>query len=198
MPREMVFLRPPVGRPRSSSGDWNARCINCHATHGKPRLRSGASDTATNVAEFGIACEACHGPATRHAEANRNPLLRYSSHLSERPDDTIVQPTRLNPRASSLVCGQCHAVWMHEKANEARADREGLSFRPGDDDARHRILVRPSVNGQSPELRDLLLREPDAIDSVFWSDGMIRVSGRDTTGSSTRPVSSGRPSRDGR
>jgi hypothetical protein len=183
VPREMVFLRPPVGRPRSTSGDWNARCINCHATHGKPLVRAGAAgETATNVAELGIACEACHGPANRHAQANRNPLLRYASHLTDRPDATIVQPTRLNPRTSSLVCGQCHGVWMHEKANEARANVAGLSFRPGDGDARHRILVRPSVNGQSAEVRELLLREPDAIESVFWSDGMIRVSGREYNG----------------
>ena len=188
VPRNMVFLRPPVARLTSSSGDWNGRCINCHATHGKPLVRAGTTgETATNVAEFGIACEACHGPASRHADANRNPLRRYVSHLTGSPDSTIVQPARLDPRSSSLVCGQCHAVWMHEKANEQRANVEGLSFRPGDDVARNRILVRPSVTGQSPELAALLLREPDAVDSVFWSDGMIRVSGREYNGLADSP-----------
>ena len=33
MPRTMVFLRPPVNRPPSATGNWNVMCINCHVTH---------------------------------------------------------------------------------------------------------------------------------------------------------------------
>src|SRR4051812_21180320 len=38
MPRSMVFLAPPTPWPESTTGRWNSICINCHTTHGKPRL----------------------------------------------------------------------------------------------------------------------------------------------------------------
>src|SRR5437764_901077 len=65
----------------------------------------------TNAAEFGIACEACHGPSGEHARLNRSPQRRYWFHLTGKPDATIVQPGRLSASRSSQVCGQCHAFW---------------------------------------------------------------------------------------
>ncbi|MCH8276099.1 MAG: AAA family ATPase, partial [Bacteroidetes bacterium] len=93
-------------------------CIVCHTTLGKTAFdtpyRSEPFETQaidTTVAEFGIACESCHGPAQVHVEANRNPLRRYGLHVTDDADPTIVLPTRLDPERSSQVCGQCHSVW---------------------------------------------------------------------------------------
>src|SRR5439155_15199477 len=107
IPRAMVFLRPPVSRPPSATGLWNAMCINCHVTHGKSKVDLPNGRTAdSSVAEFGIACEACHGPADRHVAVHRNPWRRYWAHLVSGRDPTIVQPATLEPKAASQVCGQ--------------------------------------------------------------------------------------------
>ena len=181
IPRRMVFLRPPLASPPSTTGVWNSLCINCHATHGKPRLGGDAGGAAdTTVADFGIACESCHGPGDAHVRENQSPSRRYRLHLAGGADPTVVQPTRLQPKVASQVCGQCHGVWMHASPEaEVRAGQDGLSYRPGGDVLDDRVLVRPAVDRDSPRLREVLKRNPDAIASVFWPDGMVRVSGRE-------------------
>src|SRR5262249_11941094 len=108
IPRNSAFLRPHENSFASETGRWNALCNQCHTTHGQPRIGSDTIDT--RVAEFGIACEACHGPGEAHVAANRDPLRRYGRHLSSTSDPTIVQPQRLTHRLSSQVCGQCHSI----------------------------------------------------------------------------------------
>ncbi|MEE9264900.1 MAG: multiheme c-type cytochrome, partial [Vicinamibacteria bacterium] len=108
IPREDVFLRPPnAGRFFAL---WNNSCIDCHSTAGKVGFDFDDELFDSQVAEMGIACEACHGPAEAHVVANRDPLRRYLHHLTDKVDATIVNPDRLSHRASSQVCGQCHGV----------------------------------------------------------------------------------------
>lgn len=185
IPRRMVFLRPPVAWPPSSTGQWNGLCINCHATHGKPQLNMAgpAAGADTQVAELGIACEACHGPGEHHARSNQNPARRYSLHLAGGSDPTTVHPPSLDPGRGSQVCGQCHGVWMlANPTDEQRANVEGLSYRPGGDVFSERILARPSKQPVPAQVQSLLARDPDLLQSLFWSDGMIRVSGREFNG----------------
>jgi hypothetical protein len=190
LPRRSVFLRPPTDRSSSETGRWNDVCINCHTTHGQRRFSAPygsqpiESLTAdTEAAEFGIACEACHGPGTAHVAANRNPLRRYSLHFAGRSDPTIVQPARLDARRSSQVCGQCHSVWeFPDRAAERRANETGFPYMPGDDLLLSRFVAQPAANQDSPTLRRLLTAYPGYLDDSFWPDGMIRVSGREYNG----------------
>ena len=80
------------------------------------------------VAEFGIACEACHSEGREHIDANRNPLRRWKLHLTESADATIANAKRMKGPESALVCGQCHSVWafngMEAKARLEPARRE--------------------------------------------------------------------------
>ena len=104
VPRESVFLRPAAGMFSAEEGRWNTVCIQCHATHGRSRAaRPGGPDT--HVAEFGIACEACHGPAHEHVARNRLPHRRYDRHWREdAADETITNPPSTSPVTSrSLV-----------------------------------------------------------------------------------------------
>ena len=79
MSRDSHFLAPEGDQ--FGAGDWNEGCIHCHATRGQPRTAHGAAET--RVAEFGIGCESCHGPAANHVSLNRSPQRRYALHFSE-------------------------------------------------------------------------------------------------------------------
>jgi len=190
IPRRAAVMRPPSASHVSETGAWNGICLACHTTNGQPQLDTpfGSQPILTQTAdtratEFGVACESCHGPADQHARANRNPLRRYAAHLTGQPDPTIVQPLRLTPQRSSQVCGQCHAFWEFADAqSERHANSRGLPYRPGDDLAATRFIVQPTKNLDSPAMKAFLESDAGFIRDIFWSDGMVRATGREYNG----------------
>ena len=193
IPRDAALLHPAVEGASSETGRWNAVCINCHATAGKRRFEApenvaeaGAPALAadTRVAELGIACEACHGPSAEHARLNRNPLHRYRQYLTGEADRAaVVQPALLTPALSSQVCGQCHGVWeYYDQPAERQANSGGLPYRPGDELVTTRFVVQPTRNRSAPTMQGLLAAYPGYLRDSFWSDGMVRVSGREYNG----------------
>ncbi len=189
IPRAMANLHPPGQAVSTQNGHWNAICIVCHTTNGKTKFdtpyRSQPIETQvvdTTVAEFGIACESCHGPAEQHVEANRSPLRRYRLHVGDERDPTIVQPALLDARRGSQVCGQCHSVWeFYDPTDERQANAGGLPYRPGDELTDTRFVAQPTVDTSSPSMMTLA-QDPEFIRGSFWSDGKIRVSGREYNG----------------
>src|SRR5260221_2958056 len=162
----------------------------CNATTGRtsfdtplgsqPPLTQTADTTA---AQFGIACESCHGPAGEHARVNRSPARRYQLHLTGGADSTIVQPARLNARRASQICGQCHSFWeFSDPQAERRANVQGLPYRPGDELTATRFIVQPTTNGDSPTMKAFLEEDPGFIRDIFWADGMVRATGREYNG----------------
>ena len=182
VPRDSIFLQPPQAPQAPSEGRWNASCIACHTTLGQPRIdTSGAFDT--RVAEFGIACEACHGAGEEHVAHNRSPLARYRSHLGGGSDATIVQPKKLDHERASYVCGQCHATWLFNGPAGMRDWNEhGPRSRPGADPPPTVWLLQPSRAGTDPRIAGLIARESSYLEGQFWSDGVVRVSGREYGG----------------
>jgi len=163
--RRSAFVGPQSDPHNSRLGSWNIVCLKCHSTHARPRIlikgkSEGAADT--KIAEFGISCESCHGPAAEHIRANQNPARRYLQRLSDEPDPTIVNPARLDPMLSTQVCGSCHSD-LEYGFNEASLQEwleHGFRYRPGDDLRKH---FPPDFSGEDQ----------------FWSDGLIRVAGRE-------------------
>ncbi|HJZ71690.1 MAG TPA: hypothetical protein VKE51_08100 [Vicinamibacterales bacterium] len=190
IPRRAAIMAPPTAAHYSETGAWNGICLSCHATLGQPRFDTpfgsrpiGDQSADSRTVEFGIACEACHGPGERHADANRNPLRRYTLHLTRAADTTIVQPARLDPRRGAQVCGQCHSFWeFADAASEGEANARGLPYRPGDDLAATRLVVQPTKNLETPAMRRFLAEDAGFIRDIFWSDGMIRATGREYNG----------------
>ena len=67
IPRDSAFLRTPRPTYESENGRWNRVCCQCHSTHPKPNVKTDNSEEEqyswnTEIVEFGISCEACHGP----------------------------------------------------------------------------------------------------------------------------------------
>jgi hypothetical protein len=165
LPFGSLVLAPPNNTQYDSGGEWNELCILCHSTHGQPRVVDG-QPVDSRVAEFGIACEACHGPGAEHVRANQNPIRRLALRLGDDADETIVNPARLPPVRSAQVCGQCHAV--QALADPERWLREGESYRPGDE----LFSTRIQAHADDPALQE----------TRFWPDGRVRVGGREYSG----------------
>ena len=188
--RSAVVLHPPDQSVATFDGHWNAVCVACHTTAPKTKFdtpfRAEPFDQQTvdtTTAEFGIACESCHGPGDEHIRANRSPVRRYLSHISDQPDSTITQPASLDPQRSSQVCGQCHSVWEFYTADDERAaNADGFPYRPGDELTDTRFVAQPMRNLNDPTMLDFLEQDAEFVRGSFWADGMVRVSGREYNG----------------
>jgi hypothetical protein len=182
VPRDAIFIKPPVTLTPGPAGRWNASCIACHTTYGRP-LIDARGHFDTRVAELGIACEACHGPADAHVQHNASPLERYRRHLHAETSADIVQPAQLSHERSSLVCGQCHATWLHDgPAGMRRWNEHGFAYRPGGDPADSMLLMQPMAAARDARVARVIAEEPQMVSAQFWSDGQVRVSGREFNG----------------
>jgi hypothetical protein len=144
-----------------------------------PRLGAdGALDT--RVAEFGIACEACHGPGRQHVVENSTPWRRYLTRWIAKGDDSIANPRKLGARGASEMCGQCHGVWQFRtQGDHAHWNEHGFPYRPGDDPNTTQVLFQPSLREREPLVARIMQQLPGYTAGTFWSDGMERVSGRE-------------------
>lgn len=182
VPRVSVFLNPPNQvEPRKV---WNRDCLPCHTTGGRAGYEpGGVGQPHTFLAEPGISCEACHGPAEDHAAVNRDPRRRYSQHLSGDPDDSVVQPLLLEGRRGSQVCGRCHSLHtQYDGESWAETFVDGPRYRPGEELDDEIYVVQPETLAASPLMEQFASERPGMLDEWFWSDGMIRVVGREYNG----------------
>jgi predicted CXXCH cytochrome family protein len=176
-PLHDTFLRDPKIAPTKHI--WNVNCIKCHTTGPQPRPGSGGV-LDTRAGEIGIACEACHGPAEEHVRLHQNPLRRATLHLRGETLTDIVNPRKLPAARSSQICGQCHGIkWITDPQGFLR---DGFSYRPGMDLEESTPIVRPLRLDQQPWLREPLRRSPNFLPEHYWSDGEVRVSGREFSG----------------
>lgn len=184
VPRGSTFIRPPDLPHRSEI--WNVVCSRCHATGIEPRVDAAARTVNTRAAELGISCEACHGPGQRHVE------LRLAQTGSPKPAELateIVHPRKIEPARASQICGFCHSMkWIDQSENWRQA---GFRYRPGDDLEETTPIIRPSRVEDVPGLAQFLARSPELLHDFFWSDGMIRVSGREYNGLIESPCAAG-------
>jgi len=169
----------------TNAGLWNHTCLKCHVTNPRSRIQDFQDGRGvvmdTHLAEFGIACEACHGPGEDHVVANQNPIHRYAQRFDDGTDNTITNPRRLDHRKASQVCGICHGITTMGGAEEEVLWREqGNTFRPGDEIEDHRKIV--SFQADPKLLEKIQQVNPEYLVDRFWSDGMIRVSGREFNG----------------
>lgn len=183
IPRRSAFLRPPTMDKEDELGRWNGICVNCHSTH--PRSRppeSGEENWDTRVSEFGITCEACHGPGEDHVAFHQT-----KTDGEQLANDPIVNPLNLPHETRSDMCGQCHGMMMVSIKDEADKEHyfeHGRGFRPGTelDDAPFLQVVRASKEHTGSDT----FRKFDSLPGVtighFWPDGQLRVTGRDYSG----------------
>lgn len=177
VPNEATLLRPPDD---GIVYTWNRVCIQCHAVAGTPGWDARTGEVDTRVAELGIACEACHGPGRRHVDAHALPWSRALATADDDADATIVQPADLVASATNDVCGQCHGITVAH--DEAAWLQHGPTHAPPDPLALASTLVRHPARADQALLDDVLADDADFLVDRFWSDGMVRVTGRELNG----------------
>jgi hypothetical protein len=148
---------------------WDPNCVFCHNVKAQPRYDETENRFDTEVAELGIACGACHGPAAAHAAAAASPLTRALWRLDPHRDRLIVQPEKLSAERSLMVCGHCHGQRLPEPRSRIRQLMvEGDPYNAGGDLAEyyqpvgHETAVSTRTGGLSFATR-------------FWNNGSPRL-----------------------
>ena len=176
VPRNDAFIRDPHFEPRPEQ--WNKVCIRCHTTGARPMRDSEKQVYDTHVAELGISCEACHGPGETHLALEQK--RRRDGTAPGQSRSEIVQPAHLDHVRSSQVCGFCHSMKWYEET--LGWHQNGFSYRPGDDLEKTTPIIRPTRLAEQPWLTNYLSTSLDNFNGFFWSDGMVRVTGREFNG----------------
>ena len=109
---------------------WNHMCADCHSTDVRKGYVAAADSFHTTFSEIDVACEACHGPSSRHVGwAERPRLIRWlwtseppPARLTERrgvrwSSDTgggaITRSALRTTDHEIEMCAQCHARRVH-------------------------------------------------------------------------------------
>lgn len=187
IPLQHSFLAPPSHGFETQTAQWNNRCVRCHATF--PEMKSTGEPLVydTRVTEFGISCEACHGPAGNHAAIQRNaknPDPNFDTNLM----DQVVNPKELDHQLSTAVCASCHS--LHKPAFW----KPHIAGQPLGRD--RRLIDSDGIKQRMDEMEDA--REPDDeeeeessvhrgetdefLAGLFWPDGHPRVTGSEYNG----------------
>lgn len=127
-----------------------AKCSGCHTT-GFEFYKDAAAGhwkaKENGKGEIGIACERCHGPASKHvAEAE---AAKASGKTLDPAATTIVHPLKdLNPLQQTQVCAQCHGRNTNKKISDISFQQ---GFLPGDVDMTSRSRFWTYSNTSNPD-----------------------------------------------
>ncbi|HEY4953806.1 MAG TPA: cytochrome c3 family protein [Gemmatimonadaceae bacterium] len=112
--------------------NWNHMCADCHSTGVRKGYDAATDEFHTTRSEINVACEACHGPGSRHSMRMAYP--RWVRRIAWRDDGSL--PARLTERRDVRwsrdsaattayrstpritdheieVCAQCHSRRLH-------------------------------------------------------------------------------------
>ncbi|HKQ03608.1 MAG TPA: cytochrome c3 family protein [Blastocatellia bacterium] len=167
------FFYPDSDNYFQHQAPWDANCVFCHNVKAQPNFDSNRRFN-TEVAELGIACGACHGPAAAHAEEAASPLTRTLWRFSKNAATDIVQPRKLTAERSLMVCGHCHGQRVPEPVGRIQEIlSKGDPFNAGDDLAR---FYKPVTRETVIERKDQQGHDNSySFASRFWADGSPRL-----------------------
>jgi predicted CXXCH cytochrome family protein len=108
-PNERVDHRDELHWTKPSQ-NWNYMCGECHATDYRKNYDATTNSYKTTAARFDVGCQACHGPASRHAEwAKRAGNTADKAPRGERKRDFDIDLAEKDSRAQIDTCARCHS-----------------------------------------------------------------------------------------
>lgn len=159
------FFHPDSDNFNQHVAQWDTNCVFCHNVKAQPNFNFNTRMAATEVAELGIACGACHGQGAEHAEMASSPLTRAKWHLDDTAKTGIVNPLKLDSDRGMMICGHCHGQRVPEPTDRIREIMtKGDPFDAGEDLAEYYTPVshETKIGNVSFEQR-------------FWADGSPRL-----------------------
>ena len=147
--------------------EWNSNCVFCHNVKAQPGFDWDAKSWNTEVAELGIACGACHGPAGEHAQRALSPIVRYRWHLrdSTAAPIAVTNPAKLDSDRSAMICGHCHGQRLPDPPDRIRTIlSNGDPYDAGEDLRKFYKAVQ-----HDDQVGDF------SFASRFWADGSPRL-----------------------
>ncbi len=102
----------------------STQCNGCHTT--------GFNSDTYQFSEYGIGCEACHGPGSMHVQTKKQSLNTECNICHNEPAD---EDQHIIVSVKNSVCGQCHSRGQQTIDNEhiQTSFRFPLNVTPGDD-----------------------------------------------------------------
>lgn len=164
--------------------NWDGNCVFCHNVKAQPNRNPQTHQFATEVAELGIACGACHGPGAQHVDAAAAPWTRAAWRINDVADRHIVQPTKLSSERAMMVCGHCHGQRVPEPIDRIQQFlTRGDPYNAGDDLAQYfRPVTRATKVGDY------------SFANRFWNNGSPRLTAFEYQGIlRSKCYSAGRP-----
>jgi Flp pilus assembly protein TadD len=112
--------------------NWNSNCADCHNTDLRKNYDAKSDSYTTTMAEMGVGCEACHGPAGKHVDWQR-------AHSGSSNTDPTLPELRAVQQPDPMLdtCGACHSRRTELRETFHPGERFGDSFMlaiPGHDD----------------------------------------------------------------
>ena len=112
--------------------DWHNtpmsyKCNGCHTT--------GFDPNTLEFAEFGIGCEACHGPGSLHVQQKRKKYDSPCSYCHGEEEELDTEGHHIIRSVSPSVCGQCHNRGKTPKGDAVKGTQFNfpIGFKPGGD-----------------------------------------------------------------
>ncbi|MFP5263946.1 MAG: multiheme c-type cytochrome [Blastocatellia bacterium] len=159
------FFYPDGNNFFQHQAQWDANCVFCHNVKAQPNFDSRSRQFNTEVAELGVACGACHGASAEHAEEAASPLTRALWRLSDGDPKRIIDPLKLSPDRSMMVCGHCHGQRVPEPISRIQEILgKGDPYNSGEDLSKY----------YSPVARETRVGSY-SFANRFWPDGSPRL-----------------------
>jgi predicted CXXCH cytochrome family protein len=116
------FFHPDGTAYTAHVTEWNSNCVFCHNVKAQPGFDWEKKSWNTEVAELGIACGACHGPAGEHSQRALSPLTRYRWHFHDAnaAPIAVVNPAKIDSDRSAMICGHCHGQRIPDPEDRIR------------------------------------------------------------------------------
>ena len=140
--------------------NWNLQCAACHSTNLKKGYDAASYTYKTTFSEINVACEACHGPGSRHVEWAKQARPPYSpgsdkglvvlrSRWNEAwkfPPADAKTAQRDQPAMDALmnVCAACHA-------RRSTITESGTPGAPLEDTHRLALLTQPNYHADGQQ-----------------------------------------------
>lgn len=159
------FFYPDSENYFQHRAQWDSNCVFCHNVKAQPNYDAPSRAFNTEVSELGVACGACHGQGAAHAEEASSPLVRTLWRFSKTESNQIVNPLKLTPERSMMVCGHCHGQRVPEPISRIQTILgHGDPYNSGDDLSHY----------YSPVTRETTVGTY-SFANRFWSNGSPRL-----------------------